>query len=316
MSVQRLRFIVQLICFVLLVYGGSFAFDLGVRLPTFSCVFVEGNGGSCFLISLQHQLARPLTAFLSGAGLSLLILIGTASLLTIVLNKAWCGWVCPFGFLQDLMTKLRNLFNVDLSRLTWITSKRYRSVKYLLLAFLILVPLAIGNLGLSREWTAPFCQMCPARPLMPLLKGSFSEFHIDFSSTPGLILTTIAILLVGLFFTVSFIKRRFLCSYCPMLAFLSLFDKAGLVSLKKDGQRCTRCGNCYRACPMEIRAIEEEKVKKNLVTQDCILCLRCVESCPENKALEATLAGIPILRASEDGFLKRQEKATRGMEHR
>jgi polyferredoxin len=314
MNVQRLRLFVQLVFFVLLVYGGLFAFDPGGKLPTFSCVFVDSKGGGCFLVSLQHRLAQPIPAYLGQAGIGLLILLGVVSLWAIALNKAWCGWICPFGFLQDLMTKLRNLFSIDLSRLSWITSKRYRSVKYILLALLILIPLAIGNLGFSRSWTAPFCQMCPARPLMPLLEGNFSEFHIDFSSIPGLILTTIAIVLVGLFFTVSFIKRRFFCSYCPMLAFLSLFDKVGLLSLKKDGQRCTRCGNCYRACPMEIRAIEEEKVKKNLVTQDCILCLRCVESCPESKALEVTFAGLPIFKASEEGFLKRQEKTTRGSE--
>ncbi len=316
MNVQRLRFFVQLFFFVVLVYGGSlFALKIDSILPTFSCVFVDGNGGGCFLVSLQHQLARPLPAFLGSSGVMLLTTLGTVVVLAILLNKAWCGWICPFGFLQDLMTKLRNLLNIDLSRLSWLTSKRYRSVKYILLAFLVLVPLAIGNLGLSRDWTAPFCQMCPARPLMPLLEGNLSEFHIDFSSAPTMILTSIAILLVGLFFTASFINRRFLCSYCPMLAFLSLFDKVGLLSLKKDGERCTRCGNCYRACPMEIRAIEEEKEKTNLVTQDCILCLRCVESCPENKALTATFLGVPVLRASQEGFLKRQQK-TNGDEER
>ena len=147
---------------------------------------------------------------------------------------------------------------------------------------------------------------------MPIFNGDFSQFYIDFSSGPGMLLTTLAILLVGLFFTSAFVKRRFLCSYCPMLALMSLFDKIGFTTLKKDGQRCTRCSNCYRACPMEIRAIEEEKLKTNLVTQDCILCLRCVESCPENRALEATFAGIPIFTASDEGFLKRQEKATGG----
>lgn len=314
MNVQRLRLIVQLISFVILVYGGYFAIDFGSRLPTFSCAFVEGNGGACFLISLQHQLARPLPAFLGSAGIKLLTTIGIVALLAIVLNKAWCGWICPFGFMQDLITKLRNALDFDLSRLSWAAGRRYRPVKYILLALLILLPLAIGNLGLSRDFTAPFCQLCPARPLMPLLVGDLTEFHIDFSSLPGLILTTAAIVLVGLFFTAAFVKRRFLCSYCPMLAFLSLFDKIGLVSLKKDGQRCTRCGNCYRACPMEIREIETEKQKTNLVTQDCILCLRCIESCPESKALKATFAGLPILTASEEGFLKRQQKISRGGE--
>ena len=310
MKVQRLRLIVQLICFVLLVYGSLFAFDIGNKLPTFSCGYVEGVGGSCFLVGLQHQLARPIPAFMGEMGIRVLTLLSIAVLWSVALNKAWCGWVCPFGFLQDLMTRLRNALNINVSRLSWITAKRYRSVKYIFLALLVLVPLAIGNLGLSREWTAPFCQMCPARPLMPLLKGDLSEFHIDFSSLPGLFLTTSAILLVGLFFTTAFVKRRFLCGYCPMLAFLSLFEKVGVLSLKKDGQRCTRCGNCYRACPMEIRAIEEEKVKTNLVTQDCVLCLRCVESCPENKALTATFAGFSVFAASEEGFLQRQGVAT------
>ena len=307
MNVQRFRLLIQFICFVLLIYGSTFAFDIGNKLPTFSCAYVDGHGGGCFLVGLQHQLARPLEAFWGDRGIRLLTLLGIAALWAIVINKAWCGWVCPFGFLQDLMTKLRNLLNIDLSRLSWIAGKRYRSVKFIFLALLVLIPLAIGNLGLSRDWTAPFCKMCPARPLLPLFTGDFSEFHIDFSSTPAMILTTIAIVLVGLFFTSSFVKRRFLCSYCPMLAFLSLFDKVGLLSLKKDSQRCTRCGNCYRACPMEIRAIEEEKVKTNLVTQDCILCLRCVESCPENQALTATFCGVPILKASQEGFLKRQK---------
>ena len=310
MNVQRLRLLVQAIAFVLLVYGGAVAIDFGSKLPTFSCAFVEDVGGGCFLIALQHQLARPLPALLGTMGVTLLVLVGTAALLAVVLNKAWCGWVCPVGFLQDLITKLRNLIGIDLSRLPWSSVKRYRSVKYVLLALLILLPLAIGNLGLSRDWTAPFCQMCPARPLLPLLKGDTSEFHVDFSSIPTLVLTTLAIVLAGLFVPVSFVKRRFFCSYCPMLAFLSLFDKVGLLSLKKDGQRCTRCGSCYRACPMEIREIEEEKVKTNLVTQDCILCLRCVESCPENKALTATFLGIEVFRASEAGFLERQLKKT------
>ena len=64
MNVQRLRLIVQSICFILLVYGGYFAFDIGNRLPTFSCAFVEGKGGGCFLIALQHRMAQPIPMLL------------------------------------------------------------------------------------------------------------------------------------------------------------------------------------------------------------------------------------------------------------
>jgi polyferredoxin len=151
--------------------------------------------------------------------------------------------------------------------------------------------------------------MCPARVVLPILNGDFSQIYIDFSSAPGMFLTTVAILLTGLLFTTAFVKRRFLCSYCPMLALLSFFDKIGLTSLKKDGQRCTRCGNCSRACPMEIREIEEEKELSNLVTQDCILCMRCVDVCPEDEALQVQFMGMPIYTSTETGFLKRQSNS-------
>jgi ferredoxin-type protein NapH len=311
MNVQRIRLIVQFISFVILTYGGLFYIDMGNRMPTFSCAFVDDNGGSCFLVGFQHMLARPFADYWGDAGIRLLKAIGIVSLWAIVLNKVWCGWICPFGLVQDLLTKLRNLISIDMSRFAWMTRTRYKSIKYVLLALLILIPMGIGNamLGLpklSRDWTAPFCQMCPARVLMPILNGDFSEIYIDFSSGPGMFLTTVAVLLSGLFFTTAFVKRRFFCSYCPMLALLSLFDKIGFITLKKDGQRCTRCGNCSRACPMEIREIEEEKTLTNLVTQDCILCMRCVDVCPEDEALQIRFIGIPIYTATEKGFLKRQ----------
>lgn len=318
MTVQNLRLFSQFVFFVLLTYGGLFAIDLGSRLPTFSCAYVPDNGGGCFLVGFQHMLSRPFPEFLGEQGIRLLKSIGIVALWAVVINKAWCGWICPFGLLQDLLTRLRNFIFIDMTRFGWVARKRYKSVKYVFLALLILIPLGIGNgvPGLTRDWTAPFCQICPARPLMPLFAGDFSEFHIDFSSWPGMALTTIAIVLVGLLFTTAFVKRRFLCSYCPMLAVLSLFDKVGFLSLRKDGQRCTRCGNCSRACPMEIREIEEEKIKSNLVTQDCILCLKCVDACPENQALEARFLGIPVYTASADGFLKRQNEDLQRLKRR
>jgi ferredoxin-type protein NapH len=311
MNVYKLRIAVQFIFFIVLIYGGLFYIDMGNRMPTFSCAYVDDRGGGCFLIGFQHMLSRPFGEFLGGAGIRLLEALGIFALWAIVLNKAWCGWICPFGFLQDMLTKLRSFFDIDLSRFGWMTRKRYKSVKYIILALLILIPLGIANsffgLGkISRDWSVPFCQICPARVILPIFNGDLSQIHIDFSSNTGMVLTSIVMILVALFFTTAFVKRRFFCSYCPMLAMLSLFDKIGLLSLSKNGQRCTRCGNCSRACPMEIREIEEEKVLTNLVTQDCTLCLRCVEVCPEDKALETRFCGIPVFTASQQGFLKRQ----------
>lgn len=59
---------------------------------------------------------------------------------------------------------------------------------------------------------------------------------------------------------------------------------------------------------MDIREIADDRVRKNMVTQDCMLCMRCVEVCPEKDALRATFLGITIFPSTPEGFLKRQEK--------
>lgn len=216
------------------------------------------------------------------------------------------------GFLQDLLTKIRMYFKIDGTRFSWLTRKRYQSVKYVLLVLLILLPLGIGNSffglpKLSSDLSVPFCQICPAKPLLPLFNGDVGNIAIDFSSATGIVLSTLSMIILGLFFAASFLKRRFLCFYCPMSALLSLFEKVGLFSLKKDGQSCTRCGNCARACPMEIQEIADDRAHVKMVTQDCMLCMRCIEVCPEDNALRATFAGLTIFPSSADGFLKRQD---------
>jgi ferredoxin-type protein NapH len=95
-----------------------------------------------------------------------------------------------------------------------------------------------------------------------------------------------------------------------MAALLSLFDRIGLVGLRKNGTACTRCGNCFRGCPMEIREIADLRDRRQMVTQDCMLCLRCIEVCPEDKALHATVLGFTVFSASAEGFLKRQDPTT------
>jgi ferredoxin-type protein NapH len=309
MKVYRIKLAVQFLCFLALTYGGLSYIHLGNQLPTFSCAYVPDKGGACFLASFQHMLSRPLSDYWGPVGIRILQTLGFVALWAVALNKAWCGWVCPFGFLQDMLTEIRTRLRIDLSRFSWLVRRRHKSVKYIFLALLILIPMGIGNALLGRDWTAPFCQMCPARVIMPVFNGDLSQIHVNFSGYTQLVLTSVAIILTGLFFTVAFVNRRFFCSYCPMLAFLSLFDKIGLMSLKKDGMGCTRCGSCFRACPMEIREIESEKKLKNLVTQDCTLCLRCIEVCPEDNVLRATFAGLPVFSSSQIGCLKRQNLA-------
>ena len=312
MKVDRIRLIVQFFLFIFFVYGGLLSLSIGNAIPTMTCIYVEYRGGFCFLYPFQRFLSVPLNVLFTSSLVMFLLYLGTFFIWAFIFNKTWCGWACPLGLMQDLLTKLREALDIDVSRFEWITRYRFSSVKYILLVLLILIPIGMSNsfFGSPRlpgDLAVPFCQICPGKPLLPLFNGDFSNIKIDFSNSITIVMTVLSMGIAGLFLAGSFLKRRFMCAYCPMAALLALFDKFGLFSLKKQGSKCTRCGNCLRACPMDIVEIAQEKDKVNMVTPDCILCMRCIEVCPENDALRATLCGKTIFKSTAQGFLKRQQ---------
>ncbi len=307
---NRFRFWFQLVAFVLFVYGGYLAIDLGSKLPFFSCGYnQDGRAGVCYLLPLQHQLGRSWAMLFSVASLVILTGFLTFAAWFIVLNKGWCGFVCPLGTLQDWLTLLRRRLGIRFASYTHGQFAQLTRIKYVLLALMILIPLGIGGGFLSPDSSPPFCLICPARMILPIFSGDFSQFTIDFSSRTAIFMTALGISVTGLFLVGSFVKKRFFCFFCPMSALHYLISKAALFKLRKDGSKCTRCGDCYAVCDMEIKEIADDVTRPDIMTDDCTLCLKCVASCPEPGALKATFAGIPIFESTEEGFIKRMNKA-------
>jgi ferredoxin-type protein NapH len=306
---NRFRFWFQLIAFVLFVYGGYMAIDLGSKLPMFSCGYnQEGRAGVCYFLPLQHQLGRPLAVLFSIASLSILTGFLGFALWFIVLNKGWCGFVCPLGTLQDWISALRRGLGIRYSNYSHGQFAQLTKIKFVLLALMILIPLGIGGGIFSHDMSPPFCLICPARMILPIFSGDFSQFTIDFSSKTAILMTALGISVTGLFLVGSFVKKRFFCFFCPMSAMHYLISKPALLKLKKDGSKCTRCGDCYAVCDMQIKEIADDVTTTNIMTDDCTLCLKCVASCPEPGALKATFAGVPIFESTEEGFIKRMNK--------
>jgi ferredoxin-type protein NapH len=310
-DISRFRFIFQLIAFAVLLYGGFLTLNLGDRLPTFTCVYNDNRGGSCYLLGFQHQMTTPFSSIFAGRGIGILVGFVTFIALFLLFGKAWCGYVCPVGTLQDWITKIRSSLRIPYSTYSALVFSRLKNIKYILLVLLILIPMGIGNsiAGLPKfnhDFAVPFCMICPGRTVLPLFTGDFSQLVLDYSSTTKMILTSIGLIITGLFFIGAFFKKRFFCLFCPMSAFHYIFSKASLLRLRKSGEKCTRCGNCYRACDVGIRAIADDISHKNIVKDDCMMCFKCVEVCPEEGCLQVTFAGIPLLDSTEDGFFKRQ----------
>lgn len=308
-NLNRFRLWTQIATFVLLVYGGHALINLSGYLPTFACGFNSpGRGGMCFLIPLQSYLARPPRELLGITGF--LLVMGTGIFLAwfLVLNKAWCGYVCPLGTIQDWITALRRRTGIRYSVYTWGQFRALTWVKYALLALTILIPLGIGGSVLHPDLGKPFCMICPGRYLIPLFNLDTSKLVIDFSTKTMMVMTSLGLLSTGLFLAGSFVKKRFFCFFCPMSALHYLVSKPALLKLEKDGEKCTRCGDCYRVCDMQIREIADDVKTKSIMTDDCTMCLKCVAACPETGCLKVRFVKATVFESTEAGFVKRMHQ--------
>lgn len=312
-DINRFRFYFQLIAFGVLLYGGYLAVNIGDQLPTFACLFSDKRGGSCYIMGFQHQMSLAYARLFSGAGIGVLIGLGTFVIYFLIFNKTWCGFACPLGAIQDWLTMLRRKTGLQYSNYSAPVFKRLSTVKYILLVLLILIPMAIGNSlfglpTLSHDFAVPFCMICPGRTLLPIFNGDISQLAIDFSSQTKMVLSGLGMGVTGLFLAGAFVKKRFFCLFCPMSALHYIFSRASILRLTKVGEKCTRCGNCYRVCDVGIRDIADDLDHKNIVKDDCMMCLKCVAACPEDGCLKASFLGLPLYESTAEGFFTRRLK--------
>ncbi|MDT8448220.1 MAG: 4Fe-4S binding protein [bacterium] len=316
MDIRKFRWWVQLFGFVLFVYGANFGLVLDQDLPTFACPYVDGRSGNCILFVLQHRLTIPLDQVVTMRGLGLLMALVGFFIWFVALSKSWCGFMCPMGTLQDAIAALREKMGIPYSTYAKPTMAKLGKIKWVLLSLLLLIPLAMANAlpgvgKLSHEWATPFCMICPSRTLLPLFSGDFSQLGLDLSSIPKLVLTGLGLLVTGAVLVGAFVKKRFFCLFCPMSALHYVFSKLAFLKLIKEPDKCTRCGNCYRACDVGIHEIAEDLEHRNLTTQNCLLCLDCISACPEEDCLKLTFMGKPLYRSTELGFFKRHSNESK-----
>lgn len=321
LNLSLLRKLVQLAAFVFLVYGsvivGFYSADkISGSLPALSCAYDMQNADYCTLIPFQHQMDHRVGTVLAAGGsllaalLPTLITLGTFLLLFVVLNKAFCGWICPLGFFQEVLSLIGQ--KLGLQRTESLPEKlvdRIRPFKWVILLLLVFALPLLTGLGVTgHEAGDPFCKICPSRILTTLATGSTDQVYLDTSSWGYLILSVVANFLFGLILVWGLFVRQPFCRICPMLALHAVFRKVGLVRLVKNAKpRCEKCGLCAKACPMDIREIHTEMEKKDVLFSDCTLCGRCVEFCPDQGVLQLKYTFVPLLKADPAYFKKRKK---------
>lgn len=190
-------------------------------------------------------------------------ILGFLGSLGMIFGRAQCGWICPFGFLQDLLYFKTKKIKVK---------KIFFSLKYLI--FILMIPLSTIRLE------PVFCQfICPSGTLFAGIPQVFLENSLR--SLLGFLYWWKISLMIIILISVIFIKRFFCRVLCPLGAFYSFFNRISIYQLNVDKEKCTKCNRCEEVCPVDIRIYEDEK---NL---ECIRCNKCIRICPF-KAISAS----------------------------
>ncbi len=266
---KRLRLIVQVV-FTALTNGYAQGFVQGriftgptkaYCVPGLNCYSCPGALGACPIGSLQAVLGSrnyKMAFYVVG----FLMVVGA------VFGRFVCGWLCPFGLVQDLLYKIP--FVKKLRKLPgdrWLKWLKY----VLLVGFVIILPLfAVDIIGQGQPW---FCEyICPSGTLLagiPLLAANPA-----LRAAAGWLFAWKLLILVVLVFLSILVYRPFCRYLCPLGAIYGLFNPIAFYRLKVDEHKCTHCGACRRACKLDI------PVDKTPNSPECIRCGDCKRACP------------------------------------
>lgn len=322
MKINRVRYVVLILSFLFLMFGGYLGLRLKTFMPEYQCFNTNGyKGAGCYIIPLQrleygikespenHDFTLPFPGYtiLWGPWMAYGRFLGVFLLVVLLSNKAWCGWMCPFGAFQDAISFIRKKFRIKETQFSEAARNKLNLIKYLcLFLFLIIHIILLYDIGLANKVGGPpFCSICPVKLFLPLFEGNIHNFSVDFTFGIHRFWTSIAttfiggIILVGLIF-----KERCFCYVCPIGACMDLTKKISLLKLKKNTSTCSGCGNCWRACPMDIKEVYLEKGRADVNKENCIFCLKCIEACPKDKTLSAALMRKNIFVSSRAYFTK------------
>lgn len=225
--------------------------------PGMNCYSCPAANLSCPIGALQAVGGSP------KFGISFYVL-GFILALGVVLGRAVCAFLCPFGLIQELLFR--------------ISTKKYRLprfltyVKYVILVvFVLILPAFFTNpFGMGKP---AFCEfICPVGTLeggIPLLLT-----NTGLRESLGILFFWKAFLLAVTLLGCIFVHRFFCKVLCPLGAIYGLLNKVSFLKLSVNKEKCTNCGLCAKKCLMDVNPVE------NPQSLECIRCGECVKHCP------------------------------------
>lgn len=240
------------------IYKGSLK---NLCLPGMNCYSCPGALGSCPIGSLQAVIGSyqfHFAFYIAG----FLMFVGA------LIGRFVCGWLCPFGLIQDLLHKIPFPKKIR----TFRGDKLLRKLKYvILIVFVILMPMFVVDL--LGQGAPYFCKLlCPVGmlegglPLVLLNKALRGTVGFLYAWKGAILAVTIVL---------SILIYRPFCKYiCPLGAIYSIFNPISIFRYRVDKEKCINCSECARICEMGCEPL------KHANSTECIRCGKCKDACP------------------------------------
>ena len=272
MRLRSKRLLAQVAAFAACNMGFMAATETGLVVPFMYCHGCPLASFACPIGALQHFL---------GEHAAPLLVMGLLGLAFLVLGRGACGWLCPFGALQDALRALargkgppsarprgRLVQNAVLLKADRIA----RNAKFFILATTVISAIAFSG--------PTFCWFCPIGALFAGIPYKLANPSARLGLPFYIHLFILALVLISALF----IPRAWCRYICPLGAISGPFNRISIVRVELDEERCIACGACLRACPMGLTALSD--IGRSV---ECLLCGRCVEACPQG-ALKMEIA--------------------------
>ena len=222
----------------------------GLCVPGLNCYSCPGAVASCPLGTLQNNIS-------SMPGRALFYIIGMLLLFGVLFGRLICGFLCPFGFFQELLHKIPTP-KLNKNKLT----RKASYAKYAVLAlFVVILPTLTGS--------PAFCQyICPAGTLqagIPLV-----ALNESLRAITGLLFQWKIWILIALIVLAVFAYRGFCRFVCPLGALYSFFNKVSVFGVRVEKSACSHCGKCVKICPVDIKTPGD---------RECVNCGKCIDAC-------------------------------------
>lgn len=189
-------------------------------------------------------------------------LLGFLGVIGLISGRFTCGWLCPWGLLQDILHRFKRLF-VRIP--AWLNYFKYA----VLAGVVVIIPYFTYE-----HW---FSKLCPNGALIagiPWVLWNPMDPVIGLPTIePGSVgtLFTVKMVILGAFLLLFlFIKRPFCRTVCPLGAIYAFFNRISFVSLKVKSS-CADCGQCRAVCPSDL------EVRTQVNSENCIKCLECTQ---------------------------------------